>query len=84
MPINSQAESLQNLEDGYLALLKDAELLRNKIKLLSEFEGIKCEDQVLDLTAIAKGEVSSIIRPESLDGINSVVRAIVKDSKKGI
>ncbi|MCJ1450777.1 hypothetical protein MMC28_001111 [Mycoblastus sanguinarius] len=83
LPITSPSASLQELEDGYIALLKSSEILSSEMKLLKTLTIPDCEDQILDLAAIAKGKVSSVVRAKPLEGVKVVAEAIVADSKNG-
>ena len=81
VPITSQAASLRELEGGYISLAKDADLLLNDMKLLKELNGPDCEDQMLDLVEIAKGQVSSLLRPKPLESVRAVAEQIKAENR---
>lgn len=81
--IASPAVSLQELEDGYVALLENAGLLLDEMKLLRDLNAPHCEDQMSDLAAMAKGQVSSVLRIKPLQSVKVVAEAIIADSKDG-
>ena len=82
-PITSSAASLQELEEGYVALLENAELCLNETKLLKDLKAAECDIQISDLEALAKGQVNSVVRHKPLKGIKVVAEAIVADSRDG-
>ena len=82
-PILSPVASLQELENGYLDLLESARLCLGEMKLLKDLKGPDCEDQISDLAALAKGQVSSVVRVKPLAGVKAVTETIVADSKDG-
>ena len=82
-PIKSTVASLQELEDGYITLLKSAQLGLDEMKLLKDLKAPDCEDLISDLEELAKGQVSSVVRVKPLEGANVVAEAIVADSRKG-
>ncbi|KAF7507278.1 hypothetical protein GJ744_010712 [Endocarpon pusillum] len=81
--ITSEAVSLQELEDGYVALMKNAQLLLGEMKLLEDLNVPHCEEQILDLAAMAEGQVSSVVRARRLQSLKTVAEAIVADSTDG-
>lgn len=82
--ITSPAVSLQELEDGYVALMKNAQLLLGEMKLLDDLNVPRCEEQTLDLAAMAEGQVSSVVRARRLQSVKTVAEAIVADSTDGV
>lgn len=82
-PIKSTVASLQELEDGYITLLKSAQLGLDEMKLLKDLKAPDCEDLISDLEELAKGQVSSVVRVKPLEGANVVAEAIVADSRNG-
>lgn len=81
--ITSPAVSLQELEDGYLALLRDAELLLGQTKLLKDLNAPYCEGRFSNLAAIAKGQVNSVVRVKPLQGVKVVAETIMGVDKGG-
>ena len=81
--ITSPAASLQELEEGYVALLENAKLCLNEAKALRSFKAPDCEDQISDLAALANGQVSSVVKVKLLEGVNVVAEAIETDSSDG-
>ena len=81
--IESLGVSLKELEDGYVALLKDAELLLNETKLLKQLRAPVSDHQTSDLIRLSKGHINSVVRSETLEGVKKVAEAIVADDKEG-
>lgn len=83
-PIKSKAASLQELENGYLELRHSAKDCLTETKLLKDLKKtLNCETQILDLEALAKGQVYSVVRLEPPEGVKVVAEAIVADSSDG-
>ena len=81
IPIASPESSLQELEDGYVALLKNANLLLEEMKLLKDLKAPNCENDISDLSAIMQGQVGNVIKTKTLKGIKAVAEAIMAKSK---
>ena len=82
-PIKSKVVSLKELEDGYVTLLESAKLGLDEMKLLNDLKAPGCEDLISDLTELAKGQISSVVRFKPLEGANVVAEAIVAESRNG-
>lgn len=82
-PIKSTVASLHELEDGYVTLLESANRGLREMKLLKDLKAPGCEDLISDLTELAKGQVSSVVRFKPLEGVKVVAEAIVADSRSG-
>ena len=82
-PITSKAASLQELEDGYVALLENAKVCLKETKVLRDLKAPNCESSISDLEALVKGRVSSVVRLEPPEGVKVVAEAIVADSRDG-
>lgn len=83
VPITSPVASLKELEDGYVALLNNAESLLGEVKLLKDLKAPGCEDMIPDLVAITKGQVSSVVRVKPLESVKLVAETIVADCQNG-
>lgn len=81
IPITSPEASLQELEDGYVALLKNANLLLGEMKLLKDLKAPNCDNDISDLSAITQGQVNNVVKTKSLKGIKAVADAIMAKSK---
>lgn len=81
--ITSLAAPLQELEDGYAALLENAKLCLSETKLLNHLEVPNCENRTSDLEALSKGQVNNVVRPKILGSVKVVAEAIVADSRDG-
>ena len=79
--INSPAVSLLELEYYYVDLMKNAETLLGEMRVLKDLNAVGCEEQILDLEAIANGQVSGVLRIKPLESIKRVAEAIMADSK---
>lgn len=82
-PITSPAASLQELEDGYVALLENAKLCLGETNALRSLKAADCEDQISDLEALANGYVSSVMRVKPQESVRVVAEAIVADGDDG-
>ena len=79
--ITSPEASLQELEDGYVALLKNANLLLEEMKLLKDIKAPTCENDISNLSAITQGQVSNVVKTKTLKGIKAVADAITAKSQ---
>jgi len=84
VPITSPVASLKELEDGYVALLKNSELLLGEMKRLKDLKAPGCDDPISDLAAMAKGQVGSVVGFKPLERVKLVAETIVADSKSGV
>ena len=82
VPIDSPMVSLLELEYHYVELMKDSKKLLSEMKILKDLKAPGCEDEISDLEAMAKGQVTSVVRVKPLEGVNRVAEAIVANSKK--
>ncbi|KAL8796360.1 MAG: hypothetical protein Q9195_001267 [Heterodermia aff. obscurata] len=81
IPITSPKGSLQELEDGYVALLKNANLLLQEMKFLKDLKAPNCENAISDLSAITQGRMSNVVKTKTLKGIKAVADEILSKSK---
>ena len=81
--ITSPEASLQELEAGYVTLLKNANLLLGEMKLLKDLKAPICENDIFDLCAITQGKVGNVVKTKTLKGINTVADAIMAKSNAG-
>lgn len=79
-PIISPSASLQELEEGYAALLRNAKLCLSEMKALRSLKASDCEAQISELAALANGQVSSVVRVKPLESVEVVAEAIVAGS----
>ena len=79
-PITSPVASLQELEVGYAALLRNAKLRLSEMNALRILMAPDCEAQISDLAALANGQVSSVVRVRSLESVEVVAEAIMAGS----
>lgn len=82
-PIASEAASLQELEDGYTALLEKAKHCLKSYQDLRDLKGPDCKNQISDLEVLAKGQVNSVVRTKPLGSVKAVVEAIVAENRDG-
>ena len=79
-PINSRSASLQELEEGYAALLRNAKLCLSEMNALRSLKAPDCEAQISKLAALANGQLSSVVRVKPLESVEVVAEAIVAGS----
>ena len=79
--ITSPKASLQELEAGYVTLLKNANLLLEEMKLLKDLKAPTCETDIPNLSAITQGQVGNVVKTKTLNGIKVVADAIMAKSK---
>ena len=82
-PITSPEASLQELEEGYTALLKDAKLCLSGMNALRSLKAPDCEDHLSDLVALVNGQVSSVVGIKHLENVEAVAEAVVACSSDG-
>ena len=83
VPIANIEASMQELNDGYVALLENAKLCLKDTNLLQGLKAPGCETQISDLKALATGQVNSVVRFKPLKRVKFVAEAIVADSRDG-
>ena len=87
-PIVSPQASYRELEEGYIALLKNAKLCLSETNVLRSLKSTDCEDQISDLALLARGRVSSVVMVKPLEGVKLVAEAIVaastSESEEGV
>ena len=79
-PISSPESSLQELEEGYVALLEKARALQKETELLKNLKGMRPligDKHIVDLTALVQGRISSVLKGESLDSAKDVVETMM-------
>ena len=64
-----------------MALLKNANLLLEEMKLLKDLKAPTCETDISNLSAITQGQVGNIVKTKNLKGIKAVADAIMAKSK---
>lgn len=85
-PVAAPVSTLQDLEKGYVALLEDAGLLHDQMKLLKgldETQAFDCGQLMIDIALLAKGKMSSVLTTRPVEGVKAVTRAVIAGNRNG-
>lgn len=79
VPIRSQNESLKQLEHDYKMIVRDAESLLADMEISTDFDVQPLEQERLNVMQVAKGRLSSALRPRPIAGIDTVAKSVVEN-----
>ena len=84
-PISSPSSALRELEEGYNVLLERARSLHEQAKLwhdLKEVNSHGSEEYVLNISMLAQGKFSHVVRTEPLTSVKDVAKAMTTKSEE--
>lgn len=79
-PISSPKSSSRELEEGYIALLENTRALQKETELLQnlkEMGPLIGDEHIVDLTALAQGRISSVLKVKPLDSAKDVSEKVM-------
>ena len=82
-PITSPDFSMQELEEGYVALLEKSRTLQHHMELLQNLKGMRpliSEQSTLDITALAQGRMNSFFKTELLDSAKDISEKMIANN----